>query len=522
MNDLVNAIQTLLADPKKKQEMCDIAQKSPAFNKPFIPNAGAQMDAYFSQADILLYGGCAGGGKSGLGLGLAVNEHQRSLIVRRQNVDVHGLVDNLKGILGTSDGFSGGAGGNRPTYKSPDGRVVHFEGYGDVNDIAGKQGVPHDFIYVDEAAQLPKNAILLLMGWCRTIDENQRCRIVLGSNPPLDTVGDWMIEYFAPWLDPTHPNPAKAGELRYFLTGEDGIDREVEGAHSTVTINGTVYKPKSRTYIPASVDDNPFINADYKNTLNAMPEPFRSALRDGNFMLARQDDPWQAIPTEWVRLAQKRWIEVGRKEGVPQCAIGVDVAQGGSDKTVIAVRYDGFFDQLVEVDGAKTPDGASVAALIMQHRRGNPDIVIDLGGGYGGAAYEHLKHNGVSVKGHKGASQSTSRTRDGLLGFVNKRSQIIWALREALDPSQDGGSPIMLPDNPRLVSDLCSPRFSVTPNGIKIESKEELSKRLGRSTDCGDAVCMAWSSGLKQQNIIGGWGNHKKTYAPKVNLGRRA
>ncbi len=523
MHDITSLISQILQDPAKKAELTMLAQSSGVFSKPFAPNAGAQTEAYYSKADVLLYGGQAGGGKSGLGLGLAINEHKRSLVIRRNGVDVIGLVDNLKGILKSSDGFTMGAGGNRPTYKSPDGRVVHFEGYGDVNDINGKQGTPHDLIYIDEAAQLPLHAIQLLMGWCRTTEPNQRCRVVLASNPPLDTTGDWMVEFFAPWLDPTHPNPAKDGELRWFITDDKGRDIEVEGKDSCIEINGERYYPLSRTFIPATVNDNPFIDASYKNTLNSLPEPYRSALRDGNFLNARQDDPWQVIPTEWVKLAQKRWQENGRPANVPQCAIGVDIAQGGGDKTVIAIRYDGWFDNLIVEDGANTPSGASVAALILQHRRGAPEIIIDMGGGYGGSVYDHLKENNINVRGHKGAEKSLSRTSDGLLGFVNKRSQVIWQFREALDPSQDGGSPIMLPDNPKLVSDLCSPRYTVTSNGIKVEPKEDLVKRLGRSTDCGDAVVMAWSAGLKQANMRGGWDTHKtarQNNVPRVNIGR--
>lgn len=451
---------------------------------------------------IFVTGNCAGGGKSGLGLGLALNEHHRSLVVRRQFTDVHGLFDDCKRIVGTSDGF---VGGNRPLYRKTDGGVIHFEGYGDVNDITGKQGTPHDLIFVDEAAQLPLHAILLLMGWCRTVKQGQRTRVVLASNPPLDTTGDWMMQYFGAWLDERHPNPAKAGELRYYVTDEDGNDVEVKSADDYILIKGEKYYPKSRTFIPASVSDNPFINEDYKNQLNMLPEPYRSALRDGNFLNARQDDEWQVIPTAWIRAAQDRWRKYGKPEHVPQCAIGVDVAQGGTDRTVLAIRYDGYFDELVTVEGAKTPDGPSVAALVVQHRRGNPKVIIDMGGGYGGSAYDHLKQNNIDVIGHKGAQASMARTKDKLLGFFNKRSQVWWQFREALDPSQEGGSHIMLPDDPQLVSDLTSPLFEVTSSGIKVEPKDKLCKRLGRSTDKGDAVVMAWAYGQTVVNIRGGW-----------------
>jgi len=55
----------------------------------------------------------------------------------------------------------------------------------------------------------------------------------------------------------------------------------------------------------------------------------------------------------------------------------------------------------------------------------------------------------------------------------------------------------MLPPDQRLLSDLTAPTFKLTPNGIQVESKEDVCKRLGRSTDRGDAVMMAWFHGAR-------------------------
>ena len=50
-------------------------------------------------------------------------------------------------------------------------------------------------------------------GWNRSSVPGQRCRVVVGSNPPTTAAGLWVILYWAPWLDPMHPYPAKPGEL---------------------------------------------------------------------------------------------------------------------------------------------------------------------------------------------------------------------------------------------------------------------------------------------------------------------
>ena len=59
----------------------------------WVPTAGPQLDAYLSEADVLLYGGQAAGGKTDLGLGLAFTQHERSLIIRRQYTDMKGITD---------------------------------------------------------------------------------------------------------------------------------------------------------------------------------------------------------------------------------------------------------------------------------------------------------------------------------------------------------------------------------------------------------------------------------------------
>jgi hypothetical protein len=337
---------------------------------PFVPSPGPQTTAYLSNADILLYGGKQAGGKSALLIGLAVNEHKRSLIVRREFVDLEGIIDNAKGMLGTSEGF---VGGSRPKYRKPDGGVIHFEGIGskDGHIDSGKQGTARDFIGVDEAAQLPEDAIRMLLGWVRSTDPGQRCRMVLASNPPMDETGDWLVEFFGPWLDKRHPKPAEPGELRWFVMDGDGESREVDGPDPVEIDNdGKLRSPHSRTFVPADAKDNPFIDAeDYQRRLEMMPEPNRTILMTGDFMYARVDDANQVIPTEWIRAAQARWqpLPLG---GIPMCALGVDVAQGGSDYTTIAPRYDGSrllsrFLAYRRLQAAKLPLSSSFTAEMM-------------------------------------------------------------------------------------------------------------------------------------------------------------
>ncbi len=142
-------------------------------------------------------------------------------------------------------------------------------------------------------------------------------------------------------------------------------------------------------------------------------------------------------------------------------------------------------------------------------------------GGYGGAVYERLLDNGIEAHKFKGAEKATARTRDGGLKFTNKRTEAYWRFREALDPDQDGGSPIMLPPDQKLAGQLCGVTFTMTPQGIAAEDKIAVIKRLGRSPDKADAVVMAWYRGVTggyQRQMYGQEGNGGKPF-PKVHHG---
>jgi len=375
----------------------------------------------------------------------------------------------------------------------------------------------------DEVVNFREDQVRFIMTWNRTDIPGQRVRTVFASNPPVSTQGDWIIGMFRPWLDITHPNPAKDGELRWFITDKDGKDVEVADSnpiHDGYNADGTACMriPKSRTFIRSSIDDNPYVSPDYKATLDAMKEPFRSALRDGNFMLARKDEDNQLIPTAWIREAQARWTPQP-PPGVPMCAIGVDPAAGGPDETVLAPRYDGYYPNMIVIPGADTPYPQDVAAKVIRYRKDNAIPVVDCGGGYGGGVVRHLEDNGIPTRAHKGAAGSNKRTKDRMHPFANKRAEVYCRFMEALDPSQDGGSTIALPPDPKLMSDLCSIRILPDKAKKTLESKEDMKKRLGRSPDRGDAVVLAWSDGPTVMQMKDGKWNNTKKDRPKSIMG---
>lgn len=478
-----------------------------------IPSPGPQSRAYDSKADVLLYGGSAGGGKSALLMALALQEHKRSLIMRRRYTDLGALTDEALKFYGSRDGFNGSP---PPSLRTEDDRLIEFGAANHPGDEDKWRGRAHDFLGIDEATQFLEQQVRFLMGWVRTTEPGQRTRVVLATNPPTTADGDWVVGMFRPWLDVTHPKPAKPGELRWFISDPDGKDMEVPGP-APLEIDGLTYRPMSRTFIPASVDDNPFLaKTTYKANLDSLPEPLRSTVRDGNFMAARQDADFQVIPTAWVIAAQARWTP-RPPEGVAMTAQALDPAGGGRDSAELACRYGGWYAELISAQGEETADGSSTAATVMKHRHDNCPVVVDVGGGYGGAVTMRLGDNGVVAVGFNGANSSTAKTKDGQLSFANKRAEAWWKFREELDPDQEGGSVIALPPDPELRADLTAPTWSLTQRGILLESKDDLRKRLGRSPGKGDAVVYCLSEGNKAM---------KRKYAagasPKVVMGHPA
>jgi hypothetical protein len=86
-----------------------------------------------------------------------------------------------------------------------------------------------------------------------------------------------------------------------------------------------------------------------------------------------------------------------------------------------------------------------------------------------------------------------------------------WNMRDLLNP--DYGSEICLPDDPEILADLTAPTYEWRPTGVVIEDKKKLIKRLGRSPDAGDAICLAFFGGMSQSMME--WLKRRNKNAPK-------
>lgn len=503
--------------PEKRAELIKLVE--PKLRKAWLPQPGPQTEAFYSLADELLYGGAAGGGKTDLLIGLASTMHQRSTLFRRQSNDLDTLWERLTEVVakvGTKQANS-----VKKTMQLNDGRMI----YGGHLDAPGSekshQGNARDLYGFDEGAQLDEFKVAFVTQWLRSTDPKQRKRVVIATNPPMPemkdgqltdvAVGDWLLRWFAPWLDDTFDDPAEQGELRWCYMKRDGdrlstiwvagpgyYDLETGEAMPNATQAdidaGRYAAARSRTFIRSLAKDNAFLKGTgYIERIAGQPEPFRSMLLTGDFTIKGEDHPMQVIPTEWVVAAQARWREreMERKR-LRMLVLGGDIAQGGADTTVLAPLLEtDFFDDLTTKPGRDTPDGEAVSGLIFRVRKDGALIVLDGTGSWADATKtllwrDHRIDAEMCIASHTTGEWTSTTTYK----FGNVRAQMWWVFREALDPKSEYD--ICLPPSPRLRAQLTAPVWGPKGKLMYVESKDELRKRLGSSTDEADAVLMAW------------------------------
>lgn len=467
--------------------------------------SGPQALAYESQADIIGYGGAAGGGKTDLACGKAITRHQKVMMLRRVGTELTGINDRLIELFGTRDGYNGKD--NIWRRSRFDGKPLQIE-LGAVPNLGDEkkfQGRPHDLLVFDEAANFLEIQVRFLLGWLRSVDPTQKCQALLTFNPPTSAEGRWIIQFFAPWLDKKYPNPAKPGELRYAAMIPDdrggAKDMWVEDGRPFVLVGGApcydfapadyaptaIITPKSRTFIPSRITDNPhLLGTGYMSTLQALPEPLRSQMLNGDFQAGMEDDIWQVIPTKWIEIAMERWRCPEVK--AEMSSMGVDVARGGKDNTTIARRHGNWFDKTLIYPGTETPNGPAVAGLVIQNMRDRSPVHIDVIG-VGASPYDFLLETKQQVIGVNVAERALGTDKSGRLSFANQRSELWWRMREWLDPEANNGA--ALPDEPELLAELAAPKWKLQGATIAVESRDEIISRIGRSPDRASAYILA-------------------------------
>ena len=241
--DVLNKVPTSL-----KKEVGD--------NVIFKPNDGPQTDFLAAPERDVLYGGAAGGGKSYAmlidPLRFAHRAAHRALILRRSMPELRELIDKSRELYPKA--FPGSKYKEvEKLWNFPSGAKVEFGFLERDADVYRYQGQAYSWIGFDEITHLPTE-----FGWnylasrLRTTDPEISTYMRCTANP--GGVGaNWVKKRY---VDPYPPNES--------FKGEDNLTRK---------------------FIPARLDDNPYLAEDgrYEEMLMALPPTQRKQLLEGNW-----------------------------------------------------------------------------------------------------------------------------------------------------------------------------------------------------------------------------------------------
>lgn len=255
--------------------------------------SGPQRAACASPAEIVVYGGQAGGGKTRLIVHKMAQMGYyhpgfQGAIFRRTSPEITGsgsIWEESEHVFSELDGF-------KPIYSSPRHWVrgkgagtslVEFRYLQYEHNKLEHQGKQYGGVCFDEATHFTEGMVFYLWGRCR--GGPVPAFMILSCNPDPDS---WIRDFIDWWIDPAgDPIPERDGVIRWFVRGPDGAITwaDTPGALEPLC-TGPDDKPTSATFIRSTLDDNPALLAKdpgYRSRLNRLLPYERRALADGNW-----------------------------------------------------------------------------------------------------------------------------------------------------------------------------------------------------------------------------------------------
>lgn len=207
----------------------------------------------------------------------------------------------------------------------------------------------------------------------------------------------------------------------------------------------------------------------------------------------------QLISEEWISRAVQNWKDWTERQGETRPdgvlpIMGLDIAELGTDANVMCLRYENYVPRLITWTGVDT-DKTMLKAL-EYYRQYNVDMAMVDGTGIGASVAPAMSRMGkkddnpVRAVSVKVATKPLNFIETELGEFYELRDQLWWALREWLRTDKFA----TLPPDPYLLDELRAPEYYVDLKGkLRVTDKQELRKRLRRSPDRADALCLTFS-----------------------------
>ncbi|MDO5397177.1 MAG: phage terminase large subunit [bacterium] len=319
------------------------------------PQPGPQEKFLATSADIAIYGGAAGGGKSyallmeplrhisNNGFGAVIFRHNANQIMAEG-----GLWDTSSKIYPWTGARS--SKNPAPTWTFPGGAKVSFAHLEYEKDRLKWQGSQITMIGFDELTHFSKSQFFYMLSRNRSVC-GVRPYVRATTNPDADS---WVAEFIEWWIDQDtgYPIPERSGVLRYMVQLNDALywgDSPEELVDKT---GCKVEHVKSVTFIASKLSDNKILmenDPGYEANLNALSEVEKERLLNGNWKIKpaaglvfprSKANFIEALPkvVRWVRgwdLAATDKKEKG-ENGKPACTAGVLMGKTYEGRIVVA------------------------------------------------------------------------------------------------------------------------------------------------------------------------------------------
>lgn len=268
------------------------------------PQDGAQTAFLASPADIVFYGGAAGGGKTWALIAEPLRHIGRkgftAVIFRRNATQIFnpgGLWDEAAKIYPI---FGGTPRLQRSEWIFPSGAYIRFAHLAEEMTVLSWQGSQNCLICYDELTHFSEAQFVYMLSRNRSTC-GVRPYIRATCNPDADS---WVKRYIDWWIDAEtgYPIKERSGEIRYMAR----IDNDIKFADSADELTaqyGAECMPKSITFIPATLQDNKILmdaNPDYLANLKGLSKVERERLLYGNWKI--QPTAGNNFRREWVKV----------------------------------------------------------------------------------------------------------------------------------------------------------------------------------------------------------------------------
>ena len=275
------------------------------------PQAGAQTSFLSTDADIAVYGGAAGGGKT-FALLIEPLRHLnnglfRGVIFRRTSPQIR----NVGGLWDESIKLYSPLGiYNRETnldWTASNGWQLKFSHLEQESDKYNWQGSQMCFLGFDELSHFAESQFFYLLSRLRSMS-GVRGYVRATCNPDSDS---WLADFLAWWIDQDtgYAIKERSGKIRWFCRVGDSL----EWSDSPTDLKdrfGIDVEPKSVTFISASIYDNKILldkDKSYLSNLKAMPLIEREKLLNGNWKIKASGG--LVFKREWFEVVDQSPIE---------------------------------------------------------------------------------------------------------------------------------------------------------------------------------------------------------------------